>query len=113
MTLARIEEVHLYTNSASDPIGSQELFAWIDRTNIDHVKLDYADVNILNEVIDPLNTWWREDEEGNKQPPLTSFPFVVYTEVHSDKTVSYLPRKYIAGKENIIEQLPTLYALGR
>jgi hypothetical protein len=47
------------------------------------------------------------------QPPITGFPFVVYTEVHSDKTVSYLPRKYICGKEQIIAQLPALYQLGR
>ena len=112
MTLKLIDEVYLYTSSKpEDAIASRELVAWFDHSGIPYSHLNYA---VHEPCLDALNTWWQFDEDtGIKQEPLTGFPFVVYTEVHSDKTVSYLPRKYIYGKDSIIEQLPSLYALGR
>jgi hypothetical protein len=112
MTLARIEEVVVYTCSEENIVETHELNAWFDHSGIQHNKLNYPTAQI-EEVLRPLNTWWQPDENGVTQPPIVGFPFVVYTEVHSDKTVSYLPRKYICGKEQIIAQLPALYQLGR
>ena len=113
MTVARIEEVTLYTSSTEDAVGTHELRAWFDHSGIDHIKLNYADVDQIPAVLSAINTWWQADEQGVAQDPVTSLPIVIYTEVHSGKPVSYLPRKYIAGKDTIIAQLPTLYALGR
>ena len=113
MSLAKIDEVYVYTNSATDPVTTYELHAWFDHSGIEHTKLNYVDRSMLSEVIDPLNTWWRKDENGDVQPPLTNFPFVVYTEVRTDVDPNVYPKKYIAGKDNIIAQLPALYALGR
>jgi hypothetical protein len=112
MTLARIEEVFVYTSSENDPVTTHELHAWFDHSNIPHVKLNYPKEAIAD-AIAPLNTWWQADENNVTQPPVTELPIVVYTEVHSDKPISYLPRKYIYGKEEIISTLPTLYQLGR
>jgi hypothetical protein len=112
MSLAKIEEVFLYTCSEESPIETHELNAWLDHSGIQHIKLNYPTAQI-QDVLSPLNTWWQEDENGVTQPPVAGFPLVVYTEVHSDKPVSYLPRKYIHGKEEIIAQLPALYQLGR
>lgn len=117
MALSRIDEVYIYTNSAEDPIGTHELHAWFDHSGIKHIKLDYKDPVQNVELLAAINTWWVSYDlatgETTTLPPITTFPFVVYTEVHSDAPVSYLPRKYIVGKENIIAQLPGLYALGR
>jgi hypothetical protein len=113
MALAKIKEIYVYTNSAADQVGTHELHAWFDHSGIEHVKLNYNDISILADVIDPLNTWWRKDENGDVQPPLTAFPFVVYTEVHTDEESYNEPKKYIAGKDKIIAELPSLYALGR
>lgn len=113
MSLAKIDEVFLYTSSIENPVETHELHAWFDHSGIPYNKLDYRDVTQIPEVLSALNTWWQPDEEGVVQPPLTQFPFVVYTEIHSDKWVSYLPRKYIQGKDNIIAELPRLYKLGR
>ena len=111
MTLARIEEVVLYTCSEESPIETHELNAWLDHSGIQHIKLNYPKEQI-EQVLAPLNTWWQE-YDGVTQPPVAGFPLLVYTEVHPDKPVSYLPRKYIYGKEQIISQLPALYQLGR
>ena len=111
MTLARIEEVYVYTCSEESPIETHELNAWLDHSGIQHIKLNYPKEQI-EQVLAPLNTWWQE-YDGVTQPHVAGFPLVVYTEVHSDKPVSYLPRKYIYGKDEIIAQLPALYQLGR
>lgn len=113
MSLSRIEEIFVYTYSPDDSLGTHELHAWFDHSGIPHVKLDYKGNANKKDVLDPLNTWWQPDENGITQPPLLDFPFVVYTEVHSDKTISYLPRKYIQGKDEIMNKLPDLYKLGR
>lgn len=113
MSLARIEEVFLYTCSEENPIETHELNAWFDHSGIQHSKLNYPKSQVAD-ALAPLNTWWQENEEtGEIQPQVEGFPLVVYTEVHSDKHVSYLPRKYIYGKDAIIAQLPALYQLGR
>lgn len=113
MSLARIEEVVLYICSTTQVEDSHALCAWLDHSNIPYIKLDYQDVNQHPDVFSPLNTWWKEDEEGNTQDSINEFPFVVYTEIHADKPFHYLPKKYIKGKDNIIAELPALYALGR
>lgn len=116
MTVARIEEITVYTSSTEDAVGTHELNAWFDHSGITHRKLDFNDLAQIPTVLEALNTWWRPNEsdpDWPNIPPATAFPLVVYTEVHSDRTVSFLPRRYIYGKDNIIAQLPTLYALGR
>jgi hypothetical protein len=114
MTLRLIDEVYLYTSSQpEDALTNRELVSWFDHSGIPYIHLSYGNDN-HEEVLTAVNTWWRHDiDTGILQEPLTGFPFVVYTESHSDKPISYLPRKYITTKENIVEQLPSLYSLGR
>lgn len=113
MTLRLIDEIYLYTSCApEDVLESREIIAWFDHSGIPYTNLQYGSDN--HEVtINSLNTWWQPDENGVIQEPLTGFPFVVYTESHSDKPISYVPRKYINNKQQIIDTLPSLYALGR
>jgi hypothetical protein len=114
MALAKIDEIFLYTDSGSQPIVTHELNAWFDHSGIPYSKLNYTDINNVKLVLDALNTWWQPDEDtGITQPQVTEFPLVVYTEFHTDKPEYYQPRKYIQGKQNIIEQMPDLYSLGR
>jgi len=116
MSLLKIDEIYVYTSSTQDPVGTHELHAWFDHSAIPHIKLDYKDVNQITEVLTALNTWWSlEDLDVNRIVPAlaTEFPLIVYTELYSDKPVSYFVKKYIQGKNNIIAQLPELYNLGR
>ena len=113
MTVARIEEIFIYTYPLSDRLETYILYNQLDNLGIPYSKLEYNDVAQHPELFNALNTWWQPDNNGNVQDPLSNFPFAIYTEVHSDKTISYLPRKYIAGKDAIISELPALYALGR
>lgn len=112
MTLKLIDEVYLYTSALpEDAVLTRDLVAWFDHSDIPYTHLSYG---VHQACLEALNTWWQTDEDtGVKQEALTGFPCVIYTEVHSDKMESYLPRKYIFGKDNIIEQMQSLYALGR
>lgn len=113
MTLRLIDEVYLYTSSEpEDVMETREMVAWFDHSGIPYVHLTYPQTHYEG-VFNALNTWWQPDENGILQEPLDKFPFVVYTESHSDKPISYLPRKYIAIKQDIFEKLPNLYSLGR
>lgn len=113
MSLARIEEVTLYICSTAQAVESHDLIAWFDHSRIPYIKLDYQNIEQHPDVFAPLNTWWQPDDNGIVQDPINAFPFVVYTEVHIGKPISYLPRKYIEGKDAIMTRLPALYALGR
>lgn len=113
MALSKIDEIFVYTSSSEQPVDTYELYAWLDHVGIPYSKLDYLDPEQFPLVFSPLNTWWQPDDNGEVQPPVTDFPLVVYTEIHSDKPVSYLPRKYIAGVQNIKDTLLDLYQLGR
>jgi hypothetical protein len=112
MALAKIDEVFVYTSMEDDPLSTHQVNAWFDHSGIEHIKINYPKEGIPS-ALTPLNTWWQADENGVVQPPATGFPLVVYTEIHSGKPVSYLPRKYIQGKDEIMATLPALYALGR
>ena len=113
MPLSRIDEIYIYTYPSKDQLETYTLYNQLDNLGIPYNKLEYNDPSQHPVLFDALNTWWQEDENRVKQEPITEFPFVVYTEVHSGRPVSYLPRKYIVGASNIIAQLPDLYKLGR
>ena len=114
MTLKLIDEVYLYTSALpEDAVLTRDLVAWFDHSDIPYTHLSF-DGDSCRVCLEALNTWWQTDEDtGIKQEALTGFPCVIYTEVHSDKIESYLPRKYIFGKDTIIKQMQSLYALGR
>lgn len=109
MTLKLIDEVYLYTsNNPEHLLKSLELIAWFDHTDIQYTSVQYPNFDIIR---DPINSWWIKDiDTGITQEPLTEFPFVVYTEMHEDNITR---RKYIFGKENIINNLPEIYSIGR
>jgi hypothetical protein len=114
MALTSIQDkIHLYISSEpEDILISHELIAWFDHTEYDCVRLNYTKYQ-KQEVLAAINSWLIEDNEtGIIQEPLVDFPFVVYTEVHADNP-DYTPKKYIFGKDNIISQIPALYALGK
>lgn len=117
MSLLKIDEIYVYTCSATDPVGTHELHAWFDHSNIPHIKLNYNNIAQNEQVLNAVNTWWHYTDidtwEEVTLDPVPGFPFVVYTEIHANAAISYLPRKYIYGKEAIMSQLPELYNLGR
>ena len=112
MALTKIDEVYIYTSSVLQPIETHELNAWFDHSGIPHSKLNYGDESQVKVVLDALNTWWQPDPEtGERQPAVSEFPLLVYTEILSD--TDYQPRKYIQGKENILNNIESLYSIGR
>ena len=101
MAVVRLEEVNLYL--AADKAGSTdnlEANAYMDHSNVPYTKLLYVDESQHQLVLDAVNTWWANREE-HTLPPVTTFPFLTYTEVRDDMPVRLSPVKYLEGLEAI------------
>lgn len=101
MAIKKIEEVYLYVADAgANTAENIEAMAFMDRCGIPYIRMFYQDASQSQQVIDALNTWW-----GNRDfqplPPLTKFPFVIYTEVHDDRPARQSPVMYLEGLENL------------
>lgn len=107
MALVKIEEVFLYVATTENPAENLEAVAFMDHSNIPYVKLQYNDSEQLPNVLAAVNTWW--DRPDVNLPPLTGFPFLVYTEVHDNILARHSPVKYLAGLDNI-KTFPSLLA---
>lgn len=110
MALKNIEDIFLYLSTKpEDHLLSVELISWFDHADIEYVPLEYNHKG----TIPAVNSWFQPDPyTGEIQEPLTTFPFVIYTEIHEDPTIADR-RKYLFGKEEITTKLPGLYSLGR
>jgi hypothetical protein len=107
MAVQKIEEVYLYTTSvAYDQAEMIQVKAFMDNTGIDYVHLNYSDAEQLEQVFGSLNTWWTRPDIN--LPPLTKFPFLLYTEVHDNIPARGSPVKYKEGFEDI-QTFPDFY----
>jgi len=106
MAVLKIHNVYLYTSNMVNPVECQELTAWLDHSGIPYTHLNYNDSSQLSEVTKALNTWWFGKEVGE-------WPFVVFHEERDTLPDGIHGPNFIEGKDNVIAQLPSLYALGR
>lgn len=107
MAIVKIEEVFLYTSEyVGDAIQNIQANAFMEKSGVPYTKLFYNELNQSNEVLNTVNTWFARPDVN--LPPLETYPFIVYTEVHDDIPARYSPVKYVSGKENI-ENFPAFY----
>ena len=107
MAIVKIEEVYLYTSEYNGDVAENiQAVAFMDRAGIPFNRLLYNDRTQSDEVLATLNTWWPKFDAS--LPPLTTYPFIVYTEVHDDIPARSSPVKYVAGID-AIKAFPALY----
>lgn len=107
MAITKIEEVHLYTAEAVDNQAEMiKAKAFMDKSEIPYINLNYNDAATLQEILDNVNTWWARPDIN--LPPVERFPFLTYTEVHDDIPARYSPVKYKQGLAEI-EDFPAFY----
>ena len=80
--ITKIENIYLYTGLTNTG-GSDSAKAkkWMDSSNIPHTNLWYGDPGQHESVFKALNTWTFGTKVNIKD-----FPFVIYDEVHEDKS---------------------------
>jgi hypothetical protein len=108
MSIKKIEEVHLYVSEVTDnSVENIQALAFMDHSDVPFVKLMYNDKNSHSLTLDALNSWWKDT-----LPPLESFPFITYVEVHDDIPARYSPVKYLQGLENI-KKIVDIYSINK
>ena len=107
MALVKIEEVYLYTAEGVDDQAEMiRAKAFMDSSGIPYIHLSYNDINVTQEVLTNINTWWERPDIN--LPPIEHYPFITYTEVHDDIPARYSPVKYKQGIADI-ETFPEFY----
>lgn len=106
MAVIKIDNIYVYTTDVVNALECHELVAWLDHNRIPYTKLYYAEESRLLEVTKALNTWWNGKE-------VSYWPFVVFYEARDTLPDGHTMPNFIEGKDNVIAQLPALYALGR
>lgn len=102
MSIKKIEEICLYVSDAAiNTAENIEAMAFMSHSNIPYQRFFYTDASQHQQVIDALNTWWGNRTDEHKLPPLTKFPFVIYTEVRTDLPARQSPVKYLEGIDEI------------
>lgn len=102
MAIKKIEEIFLYvSDGAPNTIENIEAMAFMTHSGITHKRLFYNDASQHEEVLRALNSWWCNRDDEHKLPPVTKFPFLIYTEVRDDVPARYSPVKYLEGLEEI------------
>ena len=107
MAIQKIEEVYLYYSDAKG--GAEEnigAVAFLERTDVPFTKMFYNSGTDFNDFFSSINTWWTRPDIN--LPPLTTFPFITYVEVHDDIPARLSPVKYVAGLEEI-KKFPEFY----
>jgi hypothetical protein len=107
MAIVKLEEIYLYYSdargSAEENIGA---VAFLERTNIPFTKLFYNEASDFESLFNALNGWWSRPDIN--LPPIDSFPFITYVEVHDDILARFSPVKYVFGLEEI-KKFPDFY----
>ena len=114
MAIVKIEEIYLYFSGATDDAAENiQAAAFMDHSGIPYTKLLYGDAAQCAEVLTAVNTWWTlERDFAPALPPVTKYPFLVFTEVHDNVPASYSPVRYLEGLD-AIKTFADIYATYR
>jgi hypothetical protein len=97
MTIKKIEEVYLYISEAANNFQENiQATAFMEHSDVPFVRMMYNDKNQHTEIFLALNSWWE-----HRLPPISSFPFITYVEVHDDIPARNSPVKYALGLTEI------------
>lgn len=98
MAVVKIEEVFLYVSEvAANAAENIEAMAFMDHSGIPYTKMMYNDPSVIDQVLEPLNTWWRD----RGVPDATGFPLLTYVEIHDDIPARMSPACYLQGISEI------------
>lgn len=108
MAIVKIEEVYLYDTQCGDnAVENLEAAAFMDHSGIEYTRLWYNDPSQHEAVLSSVNSWVTSPMSGS-MPPITGFPFLVYTEVHDDRPARSSPVKYLQGLD-AIKTFPAIF----
>lgn len=111
MAITKIEEVFLYVRDGGDNVAENiEAMAFMDRSGVPFTKMFYFDAAQSQQTMDVLNTWWTNRADEHKLPPVTKYPFLIYTEVRDDISARNSPIKYLEGLDEI-KKIVDIYAI--
>ena len=106
MTIKKIEEVYLYVSEAAGTAAeSIEAIAFMENSGVPFIKLMYNDAAQLPAILSVMNGWWVD-----RLPPLETFPFVTYVEVHDNIPARASPIQYLEGIEKI-KTIVSIYSI--
>jgi hypothetical protein len=110
MALTRIDDIQLYvglTAEAGDCFVAKDFLDSVGVTN--HLYM-YADTAAHADLFTALDSWRMPGAPAN----ITKFPFLIYTEIHSDLPPSQYPRVCVYGADAIAASgIAAKFALGR
>jgi hypothetical protein len=110
MAFERIDDLNLYGGLTENAYDCYRVNKWMTEQGYKFQHMFYHDEFQCNSTMDVLNTWF---DLTLQTRPITQFPVLVYLEVDPDLMISQYKRRFIQGADNIIAQLPALWALGR
>lgn len=97
MAVVKIEEIYLYiSDGVPNAVENIQAAAFMDHAGIPFTRMKYNDSSEHANVLEPLNTWW-----ADRLPPIDSFPFLTYVEVHDNIPARYSPVLYLKGLDDI------------
>jgi hypothetical protein len=94
--LSGITEIHLYSAEGEWKEDSDTVRSWMEKEGIRFTELCYRDPVQHPLVWSAVNTWFPDQKD------VTTFPFVVWSEVYEGVPDSYRPKKFLEGKEEIL-----------
>lgn len=101
MAIVKIEEVYLYVSEVVPNAAENiQAVAFMENCGVPFVRMMYNDASQHAEAFAALNSWWTNNPL-NSLPPLDTFPFVTYVEVHDDLPARLSPVKYLKGIDAI------------
>jgi hypothetical protein len=107
MAIQKLEEIYLYVSEvAENPAENIQAHAFMDHSGLPYTRLFYNDASQHPEVLSAVNSWFTAPQ--NQLPPVTKFPFLVYTEVHDDIPARSSPVRYLEGID-AIKTFPEIY----
>lgn len=113
MAITKIDAIYLHTDmtwAEGEDTDSTKARNYLDAEGVEYILLNYADPAQHEDATSPLRTW--EFVDGYHD--VRAFPFVIYTEVHDDRSMVNWPKVMIYGLNDIIQSnISDLYKLGR
>jgi hypothetical protein len=107
MTIVKLEEVTLYTDSVFDNAAENiKAEAFFERCGVPHRRVCFGDKEHAKNVLDELNQGYSRYDKNFV--PLTKLPLLQYVEVHDDIPARLSPVKFLEGLTRI-QEFPSLY----
>lgn len=113
MSIVKIDDLYLYSSFAKDVVASFQAKKYLEENglieNRDYVHLIYNNSEDHDMIFSNLGTW----DFVDGRHAFSSFPFLIYTEIHDDLKPSQFPKIVRKGVDEIKAGIAELFKLGR